>query len=110
MSSLLMHTAAACVFTFDEIRKEKVTPLSSDGRPPAAPSTLSTVVRAPTRSRCSRKPMSFEDVEQGHLADVRRTARTAADSSSDSNTGGSWRSAASCCARAAEVTDADERR
>ena len=53
--------------------------------------------------------VAFADVDQGHLADVRRTARTAADSSSDSNTGGSWRSAASCCARAAEVTDAYER-
>jgi hypothetical protein len=53
--------------------------------------------------------VAFADVDQGHLADGRRTARTAADSSSDSNTGGSRRSAASCCARAAEVTDAYER-
>jgi len=53
--------------------------------------------------------MQFANNKEGHLADVRRTARTAADSSSDSNTGGLRRSAASCCARAAEVTDAYER-
>jgi hypothetical protein len=53
--------------------------------------------------------VAFADADQGHLADVRRTARTAADSSSDSNTGGSRRLVASCCARAAEVTDAYER-
>jgi hypothetical protein len=60
-----------------------------------------------THGQAGRMPL--RDNEQGHVADVRWTARTAADSSSDSNAGGSRRSAASCCARAAEVTDAYER-
>jgi hypothetical protein len=54
--------------------------------------------------------VAFADVDQGHLADVRRTARTAADSSSDSNTGGSRRSAVSGYAGSGQVKDACERR
>jgi hypothetical protein len=54
--------------------------------------------------------VSSGDIQQGGLADVRRTARTAADSSSDSNTGGSRRLRAADCAGGAEVTDAYERR
>jgi hypothetical protein len=53
-------------------------------------------------------PMSFEDVEQGDLADV-TDRRMATDSNSDSNTGGWWRSTASGCAGSTQVKDAYER-
>jgi hypothetical protein len=54
-------------------------------------------------------PMSFPDSDQGDLADVARP-RTAADSSSDSNIGGSRRPTTSRSGGGVEVKNAYQRR